>query len=169
MAAPAGGTRSTIRKWIPLAALLVIAVVALVIGTRPHHQPATIQGETYSIANEVRCPVCSGETAAESDTVDSVNIRNFITEKLEAGQSRQEILNEIVASYGPSELEKPPAKGANLLLWFLPGVAVIVAAAGLVLVFRRWRVGRVSGVSDDDLRLVGGALGRSSADHEDGP
>jgi cytochrome c-type biogenesis protein CcmH len=167
MASWAAGRQTTVRKWTPLAALLVIAVVALVIGTRPHHQPATIQSETYSIANQVKCPVCSGETAAESDTPASVNIRAFITQKLEAGQSRQQILNELVASYGSSELEKPPAKGANLLLWFLPGIAVVAAACGLVVVFRRWRLSRVSGVSDDDLRLVGGVRGRPETDDEE--
>ncbi|HEY1732846.1 MAG TPA: cytochrome c-type biogenesis protein CcmH [Acidimicrobiales bacterium] len=142
---------------MPWIGLIVVAVVALAIGTQRHGHD-TIKQETTSIAGEVRCPVCSGETAAESDTPQSVEIRTYITQELQAGQSRSQILASLSSSYGPGILEKPSAKGINVLLWVLPGLAVILAVVGLGLVFSRWRIGRVDGVSDEDRRLVTGAL-----------
>jgi cytochrome c-type biogenesis protein CcmH len=168
VAAPAVGSSRSLRKWLPLVALVAVAVVALVIGTRPHHKPATLEQRTMSIAGLVRCPVCSGETAAQSDTLQSIQVQQQIHQDLQAGQSRSQILSELEASYGSSILEKPPVKGANVLLWFLPGIAVLIAIAGLILVFRRWRLARVAGASDEDVRLVGGALGRSGPDPDDG-
>jgi cytochrome c-type biogenesis protein CcmH len=155
-----------VRRWLPLIALVVVAAVALVIGTEGRSHPQSLQQRTYSIANQVRCPVCSGETAAQSDTLQAQLVQALIKKDLQVGQSRSQILDELAASYGPSILERPPAKGANLLLWFLPGLAVVVAAAGLILVFRRWRLARVTGVSADDRRLVGGALGRHPDDED---
>jgi cytochrome c-type biogenesis protein CcmH len=153
--APTGGRR--LARWSPWIALVVVVAIALAIGSQRHSHP-TLEQRTMSIAGAVRCPVCVGETAAESDVPASVEIRNAIRQDLQAGESRAEILSHLSAAYGPSILEKPPAQGINLLLWVLPALAVLAAVTGLVLAFLRWRPARVSGVSDDDRRLVGRLL-----------
>jgi cytochrome c-type biogenesis protein CcmH len=157
----AGGRRAM--RWLPWLALVAVAVIALAIGTQRHDHPS-LQSETTSIASAVRCPVCSGETAAESDTSISISIRSFIRRELVAGESRSQILSQLSASYGPGILEKPPAKGINLLLWILPIVAVVLAVGGLGVVFTRWRVARAKAVSEADRRLVTDALGEASPD-----
>jgi cytochrome c-type biogenesis protein CcmH/NrfF len=113
-----------------------------------------------SIANEVRCPVCSGETAAQSDTAQSLDIQLFIRNELVAGESRSKILAQLAVSQGANNLEKPSARGVDLVLWVLPVLAVLVAIGGLGLVFARWRVARGGEISDEDRALVGGALDR---------
>lgn len=144
-------------RWLPLAALVAIAAVALGVGAgRPSHQ--TLQQQAASIASQVKCPVCAGETAEESDTAAAADVRTYIRTALKQGQSRQQIFQHLEAAYGPGILEKPPANGANLVLWAGPAAAAVVAAGGLVLVFRRWRLARARAVSEADRLLVGGAL-----------
>lgn len=152
-------------RWLPLLAVVVAGVVALGIGSHRTSHP-TLEQETTSIASAVRCPVCSGETAAESQTTDAQNIRRTIKQDLEAGRSRQQILAQLVAAYGVSELERPPVRGFNLVLWLLPGVVVAAAVAGLVVVFRRWRTARARAVSEADRRLVGEAMARDPNEQE---
>ena len=144
-------------RWLPWVGLVVVVAVALAIGSQRHSDP-TLQQRTTSIANAVRCPVCVGETAAESDTPASIQIRAYIRQELRAGESRSQILSHLSASYGPNILEKPSASGINVVLWVLPVIAVVAAIIGLVTIFGRWRPGPIDLVSDDDRRLVGQLL-----------
>jgi cytochrome c-type biogenesis protein CcmH len=150
-----------LRRWLPLLALAAVAVVALAIGTHRASHP-TLQSETVHIANMVSCPVCSGETAAQSQAPASIEIRSQIQQELQKGQSQSQILAGLVAAYGPGILEKPEAKGVGLLVWVLPVVAVVLAIAGLALAFARWRPRPAAPASEEDRTLVDRALRQES-------
>ena len=121
------------------AAVIVAAVVALVIGATSGPSPhLTMQQRVYDVAGQLRCPVCNGESAAESNTPPSVEMRNQIESWLKAGQSTSQIKSEMVASYGSGILEKPQAKGVSLLVWLLPMIGVVAGVGGLVYAFHRW-------------------------------
>lgn len=126
------------RRWLPAAALVGIAVAVLAIGaSRPSHP--TLDQKVLSIAGEVRCPVCEGQSAAQSDTASSMQIRDQIRQQLQAGRSQGQILAGIVQAYGPGILEKPPASGVSLTVWVVPVVAFVLALGGLGVAFVRWR------------------------------
>ncbi|HWG73314.1 MAG TPA: cytochrome c-type biogenesis protein CcmH [Acidimicrobiales bacterium] len=138
--------------------VLVVAGV-LAVGSQRSGRP-TVDQRVTSLAAQVRCPVCQGETAAESDTPPSVEIRSFIRRSLQEGRSPAQVKSSLVADYGPGILEQPQAKGVALVVWVLPVAAVIVAVAGLTLAFRRWRrqLGGGGEPSDADRDLVDRAL-----------
>ena len=54
------------------------------------------------------------------------------------GQSAQEIIDAFVAQYGQQVLMAPPKRGFNLAGYFVPSVAIVVAAVFLVRTLRRW-------------------------------
>jgi cytochrome c-type biogenesis protein CcmH len=137
--------------------LVAAAVVALVIGVHRGGGPLTVDAETAQLANQVRCPVCQGETAAQSNAPASVQIRDQIHQELVAGESPAHILTGLEAAYGPSILEKPAANGIGLVVWLVPVIAVLVAVGGLGLAFARWRP-RPGGPSPQDRDLVERAL-----------
>lgn len=56
----------------------------------------------------------------------------------EQGKSDQQIIDAFVAEYGEAVLMAPPRRGFNLAGYFVPSLAVIVAAVFLVRVLRRW-------------------------------
>lgn len=72
------------------------------------------------IGMKIHCPICSGESIAQSQTDISRNMMNEVREMVRAGRSEQEILNTFAASYGERILLEPPRKGINSLLWTLP-------------------------------------------------
>jgi len=66
----------SIRRW-SWAALGVVVVVALAFGARsPGHQ--TPAQKAASIAGEVRCPTCEGQSAELSDAPAAAAVRQFI-------------------------------------------------------------------------------------------
>jgi cytochrome c-type biogenesis protein CcmH len=134
--------RGAARRVFWLAAAALVICVALAAGTglfrgRGVHQ--SLYQRTMEIAGQYRCPVCAGESAAASDAPAAVEIRHLVGKWLEEGRSPAQIRSYLVADYGPSILEKPPASGLDVLVWVLPALAVALGAAGLALAFVRWR------------------------------
>src|SRR5437899_6292357 len=54
------------------------------------------------------------------------------------GKTAQQIIDEFVKQYGEAALMAPPKRGFNLAGYFVPSIALLVAAAILVRVLRRW-------------------------------
>ncbi len=164
------------RRWAIWAAIAIAALAALALGaSRPSHP--TLEQRTMSLASQVRCPVCGGESAAQSQVAAAVDVRNQIHQELAAGTPPKKVLDDLVQAYGTSILERPPARGIGLLVWVLPIAAVVVATAGLVLAFARWhrpRGGPAAGLAagnPEDEALVARALAARSehpASPEDG-
>jgi cytochrome c-type biogenesis protein CcmH/NrfF len=77
----------------------------------------------------------------------------------EQGKSDQEIVAAFVAEYGEAVLMAPPRRGFNLAGYFVPSLAIIVAAVFLVRVLRRWtREAEVARVSPEARAPTGGGI-----------
>ena len=133
--------------WLLLGA---VVLVALTVGLTDRH-PATNDERTHRIGRTVECPACSGETVADSQAPVAVNIRRQIAARVAAGESDDHIRAALAATYGPRVILNPPHSGVAGLVWVLPVAALVVAAAGLVVAFRRWRVPTDIVVTDEDL------------------
>ncbi len=129
---------TALRRWGPWAVLVAVAVAVLAVGLHRSGHPS-LDARAQSLAAQVRCPVCNGETVAQSQAAPSVEIRNQIRKDLQAGETDNQILAGLVQSYGAGILEKPQASGIGLLVWVIPVVAVVVAGGVLSLVLLRWR------------------------------
>ena len=68
-------------------------------------------------------------------------MREAIAAEAKAGRTAEEIIAGFVARSGESILVVPRAEGFNLLAWLGPGVALVIAIAGMALLVRRWRAG----------------------------
>jgi cytochrome c-type biogenesis protein CcmH len=129
-----------LRRWAPWVLLVLVLGGALVIGVHRSSHP-TLEQRTLSIAGKVRCPVCEGQSAAQSTTPASLEIRQIINQDLRKGESQAQILHHLTQSYGTQILESPPANGVTLWVWVLPVVIAAGAVIGLMLGFRHWRIG----------------------------
>ena len=97
----------------------------------------TLEKQATQISNELLCPVCRGQTVAESNSDLAKDFRQIIKTKLQEGQSREEILNYFISRYGDTVLASPPAKGFRLVIWILP---VAVLLFGLIFLLRFLRM-----------------------------
>jgi cytochrome c-type biogenesis protein CcmH len=132
---------SPLRTWLPWVLLLVVVVGALAVGSRSDDGPPTLEGRVQSIASEVRCPTCRGQSAAESDAAAARAVRAEIRRRVEAGESRSAIVSYFVTRYGKDIVLRPESTGVAGLVWALPVAALVVAVAALFFAFRRWRPG----------------------------
>jgi cytochrome c-type biogenesis protein CcmH len=101
-----------------------------------------IASRTLTVADlegEVMCPVCN-TTLDQSSSPAARQIENFISARIQAGDSEQQIKDRLVAVYGKQILAAPTKEGFDLLAWILPFVGLIGGA--LVLGFLAWRWSR---------------------------
>lgn len=120
------GRWRTLASASAIAALLAVAVIGLVTGSRPEPDRA------LQLQRQLRCPVCTTVSIAESGSETAAAMRRTVTEQVAAGRSDQQIIGYFRARYGDWVLLDPPARGATLWLWLLP-VAVAVLGAAVVL------------------------------------
>lgn len=120
-------------------------------------EPSPEQRRVDALASTLACPVCNGESIADSPSQISRDLYDLIEEQVAAGLSDQEIRDSFVASYGPGVLLDPPASTATLWLWALPVGAFVV---GVVIVVARVRSTTPPPLDEDDRRRVSEALDR---------
>lgn len=147
-------------KWLSWVAMAFVAVVALGIGVTDARAPRTEAGHVTAIASEIRCPTCASLSAAESDAAAAHAVRDEIRTRLRRGESDAEIRSFLASRYGQEILLKPDATGIAGLVWILPVAGGVIAAAGLVVTFRRRRARPLGTASDADRALVEQAMRR---------
>ena len=89
------------------------------------------------LEGEVMCPTCK-TTLDQSSAPIADRIRQYISARIAAGDTKSEIKAKLVAQFGPAVLAEPSKHGFNLLAWVLPLVGIGLAAAALGLLAWRW-------------------------------
>jgi cytochrome c-type biogenesis protein CcmH len=89
------------------------------------------------LEREVICPTCH-TTLELSNSPIAERMRQFISARIAAGDTKSEIKSKLVDQFGEAVLAAPPKKGFNLLVWLLPLAGVGLAAVALALIARRW-------------------------------
>jgi len=123
--------------------LLLASVLALSTSARASERHPTLSG----LETQVICPVCPGETLDQSDAPLARRMKQFIASRIAAGDTESEIKAKLVAQFGPAVLASPPKKGLDLLVWLLPLVGLVVGAAVLAVLARRWSRSREPGAA----------------------
>lgn len=141
-----GGVRTVSRPswpWIVvLAATLVLAPwLAWHLG-----QADPLEREARSLERALRCPVCEGQSVADSNSAVALQMRQEIRRMLAQGRSRDEILQTFADRYGAWVVYMPPRHGWYLLGWAGPFLAV-AAGAGVLVWWWRGRRPDLGGLS----------------------
>lgn len=99
---------------------------------------ATNPGEAdrvQALGARIKCPVCQGEAIVDSPAPMARDMMSLVETRVASGATDQEIVDELVASFGSSVLLDPQASANTLLLWIAPAVATLAG----VLVILWWQ------------------------------
>ena len=145
--------------WVLLAIVVIGAIAFAIAGNGSSHPSAAKRADT--IARAVRCPTCRGQSVAESAAPAAQAIRTEIRRRIDAGESRREIEAYLEGRYGSDILLTPPSGGVGGLVWIIPVVVIIGAAAGLGVALQRWSRRALAHATDADRVLVARAEERA--------
>jgi cytochrome c-type biogenesis protein CcmH len=142
--------------WWAWAVLGVAVVTLLVVGARTTPTTGYSEDRLISVAGQMKCLACSGESVANSQAPLAIEMRQLIGTQMRQGKTDDEILSYFAARYGDKVLLTPSANGLVSLVWVVPVVVAAAAIAGLALAFGRWRRMATDGpmATDADRELV---------------
>lgn len=125
---------------IALLITLVAAPVALAPAITPATSAAAIapRASLTDIESDVMCTSCREPLeVAQSPQADSE--RAYIRGLIAQGETKSQIINNLVAQYGTAVLGKPPAHGFNLTVYIIPPAILVLGAGILAFTLPRWR------------------------------
>ena len=94
---------------------------------------------------ELRCLVCQNQNLADSNAELAIDLRNEVFKMVEAGSSKQDVVDFMVARYGDFVLYRPPMQANTSVLWIGPFLILAVGTAIALIFVRRHRLS-----ADDD-------------------
>lgn len=129
---------------------------------RQNVPPPDLSPEVFRIAKSIRCPVCQGESAGESNSGIAQEMRKIIAEQLAAGKSEAQIQQFFVDRYGDWILYSPPRRGLTLWVWLSPVLAIGLLGFGLwrYQAMTKKRAAMTTDVSEEELARAEAELNR---------
>lgn len=115
-------------------AAAVLAVLVLAAAARAQ----SLDDRVYAVSRQLMCPVCAGQTVAESDAAVAREMRAIIRQKLVAGETPDQILRYFVAQFGDGVLAEPPPRGLSAVLYLGPLLALTLGLVIAAVFIRRW-------------------------------
>ena len=95
-----------------------------------------LEARARALSTQLRCMVCQNESIDESHADLARDLRLLVRERLQAGDSDDQLRAFLVRRYGDFILLKPPFKLETWLLWGAPFL-VLLAGGCIILVARR--------------------------------
>ncbi len=116
---------------IAVALLAMAGTLAFLVFSAP-----TDQDRVGRIGASIMCPVCQGEAIANSPSQMARDMMALVEERVAAGATDAQIIDELLSSYSGALLLDPPLRGPTLVLWVAPVVALL-AGIGVIAWWRR--------------------------------
>jgi cytochrome c-type biogenesis protein CcmH len=127
-------------RWLRLSLLaLALAAAPQALAVQPDEilADAALEARARALSKELRCMVCQNQSIDDSDAPLARDLRVLVRERLEAGDSDQQVIDFLVARYGDFVLLKPRFTSHTALLWLMPAVVFVIGALVLVAAARR--------------------------------
>jgi len=114
-----------------LLSITAMALMAVVIVTLVVSNPSQAD-RVEQIGTRIKCPVCQGESIANSPAQMARDMMSLVSERVSQGAPDDEIIGELLSSYSGAVLLDPPASGETLVLWVAPLVVVVIGISVII-------------------------------------
>nr|WP_256478360.1 cytochrome c-type biogenesis protein [Notoacmeibacter sp. MSK16QG-6] len=94
-----------------------------------------LEERARDISAGLRCLVCQNQSIDDSDASIARDLRILVRERIEAGETDEQVVDYIVSRYGQFVLLKPVFSPTTLLLWATP--LLVLLGGGAYLFLRR--------------------------------
>jgi cytochrome c-type biogenesis protein CcmH len=125
----------------------IILFIMILFAAPVRAEEATVSDISDQLVCQCGCTmVLSNCSHIECSSRDAMTV--LIGQKIDQGQSEQQIIQFFVAEYGEQVLSAPSKRGFNLAAWITPFVVLLVGGAIVYIALNKWaRRGRYSPVS----------------------
>lgn len=148
------------RRILLACALIVSALPAFAVQPDEILKDPALEARARALSIELRCLVCQSQSIDDSDATIARDLRILVRERLEAGDTDEQVKAFLVDRYGEYVLLKPRFTWHTALLWGAPP-ALLILGGGLAFgLFRRRRAAPATGLTRDEEARVEALLAR---------
>lgn len=94
------------------------------------------EAQALELMETLRCVVCQGQSIADSDAEIAGDMRSMVRERIQRGETPEQIRAWMIERYGEWVSYEPVLSGGTALLWCAP---LLLIAAGLFLARGRFK------------------------------
>jgi cytochrome c-type biogenesis protein CcmH len=117
--------------------MLVFMTPALAVSPDEMLKDSALEARAREISKNLRCLVCQGEAIDDSNADFAKDLRKIVRERLQAGDSDQQVMRYLQDRYGDFILLRPPLEQKTLLLWLTPALMLLLGLSVAGLFIRR--------------------------------
>lgn len=128
-------------RWIGSLATLALAAFALLLAAPIAYAETCQKTSLPAIQEEVMCVIC-GVPLVNAGGPQAEDQRNFIRERVEKCESKEQIKAALVDEYGPRVLAVPAKSGFDLAAYLVPVIVLLIALGGILLGAISWKRSR---------------------------
>lgn len=103
-----------------VASCLLVAATATAVFVEDRLSDPAQELRAREIAKGIRCLVCQNQSIMDSNADLAKDLRGVVRERVQAGDTDEDVRQYLVARYGDWVLLKPPFKLGTLVLWLGP-------------------------------------------------
>ena len=122
-------------RWGNTAFIVAIALMAVALALLVSTDSVEVD-RVEAIGSRIKCPVCQGESIADSPSGMAGDMMALVEEKVAGGATDQEVIDDLLASYSGAVLLDPPLSGITLWVWVAPAL-VTIAGIGVIIWWKR--------------------------------
>ena len=122
---------------LALGALITFSAPSLAVEPDEILPDPSQEARARDLSQHLRCVVCQNQSIDDSNAELARDLRLLLRERIKAGDSDKAAIDFIVARYGNFVLLKPPVQLNTLLLWFGPGLVLLIALTAYWMLIRK--------------------------------
>lgn len=148
------------RRLLLALSFLVAALPAFAVQPDEVLKDPALEARARALSVELRCLVCQSQSIDDSDAQIARDLRILVRERLEAGDTDDQVKAFLVDRYGEYVLLKPRFTWHTAILWGAPPVLLILGATLAFGLFRRRRAAAPTGLTREEEARVEALLSR---------
>ncbi|CAM2795016.1 cytochrome c-type biogenesis protein CcmH [Vibrio rarus] len=157
------------KKWLIAGFVSIMVSVSAYAVIEVHEFDTPQQEQQFHELNQtLRCPKCQNNTIGDSNAELALDLRQKVYEMTKEGQSKQDIIDYMVARYGNFVTYNPPFTLATAILWLGP-LCVVVIGFTFILTRSRRKPAKVSNtktLSDEEQQRLDALLKNDDGDNK---
>jgi cytochrome c-type biogenesis protein CcmH/NrfF len=127
-------------KLAPMTRLAYVLLACAAVTTACTGARSSVEDRAQQIEAQVWSPYCPGRLLIDCTTQQARQLRSQISDRLEHGQTSDQVLDWIRRNHGAEALARPDTNGLGLAMWLVP--AALFVAGGIIVarLIRKWSV-----------------------------
>ena len=146
-----------------IATILFMPIMAHAVNPNEMLSNPELESRARQVSKSIRCVVCRNQSIDDSNASLAKELRLIVRERIEIGDTNEQVLQYLTLRYGDYVLLEPPVSLQTIFLWGIPMV-ILILGLGIALTFLRRNQTGVEPLNPAEIKAVQEILKQNKKD-----